>query len=742
MATITLKSKTYDGRYMQLECTSASNGSVKNSSTVTWTLTTAGGSAVNYSTGATKVVINGSTVYSKDRVSYSTGKFPAAKGSVSGSLVVPHNNDGTKSINVKFSTAIYTSTISEYSGTLKLDAIPRYGTVSHSLKSKTETTVVMNWSSDSTVDYLWYSKDNGTNWAGIDVADSKSGTYTITGLKANTTYKVKTRIRRKDSQLTTDSGALSVTTYDYPHCISAPDFVLGDPVTFKFYNPLNRTFDFSIVANNKDLYTFTNQSGTSYTGANSADVVSALYNSIPNELFIRYGIGVKYGGLELIKFDGYYEVNTDKCMPSFSTFTYYDNNASVTNVTGNTQAIVKGLSHLNVVIAPANNMVAKNGATPDSYSFDIDALSATANYSTGGASAALGAVPSAGVKRLTVHARDSRGLFATAYKDITVIDYAKPVVNVSAKRKNNFENETTLSVSGEYAPIEVGGADKNNVSGVEYRYRESGGEWTAYKPLAVTSSGGAFTCTDVTLDLDNAEAFEFEITATDKFTTSTAPANVDVGIPIFMISSNKKMCYINGDEIATVKSVQDVSNAVPTAAEIIDCVYPVGSVYVTNTNTSPADLLERGSWTLIDKEFTPKHYTVTTAPEYFTPAADWYGVNLHYIAGGHSLRIRQAVQCDLALSDSGSLVGYFNWENFGVADIGDGIIEYTTYSDTANSGFVYNIAYDTGECKVVDVFDLSTVPSDAPFYLDFVLVFDSSRMLDEYCNKFYWKRTS
>jgi hypothetical protein len=71
----------------------------------------------------------------------------------------------------------------------------------------------MNWSSDSTIDYIWYSKNNGTNWTAIGSVNAKSGSYTISNLSPSTTYQIKTRVRRQDSQLTTDSAALSVSTY-------------------------------------------------------------------------------------------------------------------------------------------------------------------------------------------------------------------------------------------------------------------------------------------------------------------------------------------------------------------------------------------------------------------------------------------------------------------------------------------------------------------------------------------------
>jgi len=134
-------------------------------------------------------------------------------------ITVTHNADGTYSASKSGSftctagTSNYSLTSGSASVTVKPATIPRYATSNQSLNSKTTSSIVMNWSSDSTIDYIWYSKDNGASWAGVDVTDGTSGTYTISGLSANTTYNIKTRVRRKDSQLTTDSSTLSVTTH-------------------------------------------------------------------------------------------------------------------------------------------------------------------------------------------------------------------------------------------------------------------------------------------------------------------------------------------------------------------------------------------------------------------------------------------------------------------------------------------------------------------------------------------------
>lgn len=122
--TITIKSSSYQGRYLKLDCSQVEN-IANNTSTINWTLTVAGGSVNYYSTGPTTVTINGEQVYYKGRTSHKTESFPAAKGTRSGSIVVPHNADGTKSITVSLSTAIYNSTVKTVSSEWTLTALPR-----------------------------------------------------------------------------------------------------------------------------------------------------------------------------------------------------------------------------------------------------------------------------------------------------------------------------------------------------------------------------------------------------------------------------------------------------------------------------------------------------------------------------------------------------------------------------------------------------------------------------------------
>lgn len=115
---------TYQGRYLQLTCVQTTDIAT-NKSTINWTLTSLGGSSNYYTTGPTTLTINGVQAYYSGRIQWDTYSFPAAKGSVSGSVTVDHNTDGSKTIDVSLSTAVWHSTLNTFTGTWVLDSIPR-----------------------------------------------------------------------------------------------------------------------------------------------------------------------------------------------------------------------------------------------------------------------------------------------------------------------------------------------------------------------------------------------------------------------------------------------------------------------------------------------------------------------------------------------------------------------------------------------------------------------------------------
>ncbi len=123
-SSFTLKSSSYDGRYLQLSCKQTKD-TANNKSKIDWTLSSLGGSDNYYSTGPTTVTIAGQQVFSKGRVNWDSKTFPASKGNVSGTIYVSHDTLGEKSVEVKLTTAIYVGTTSTFKDKWTLDNIPR-----------------------------------------------------------------------------------------------------------------------------------------------------------------------------------------------------------------------------------------------------------------------------------------------------------------------------------------------------------------------------------------------------------------------------------------------------------------------------------------------------------------------------------------------------------------------------------------------------------------------------------------
>lgn len=522
--------------------------------------------------GTTKSLYgDGATGVSNANANGEYGAYETTLNEITGT--VTHDSNGAKSV---YTSANFTSTVWGWNTSVEascvLPTIPRYATSVQSLNSKTETTIKMNWSSDNTIDYIWYSKNNGSTWTGVDVTDGKSGSYTISGLTANTTYTIKTRVRRKDSQLTTDSSALSVTTYkvptnslnsreettikmnwsvdstadyiwyskdngstwtavggvsatsgtytisglsanttykiktrvrrkatqttydcsavsvttyDFPHCIETPNFTISNSgVTLKFYNPLKRNFSFNVIANGVQLeYTWQQAGGTSHLCFDGATTQAQLYATIPNKQSSTYQVKVTYGSSVKTRNNGNtFKINPDICKPTFTNFTYTDTDATITPLTNNNQILVNGNSDCKFTISTANKAVAKNSASIVSYKFEWGSKSTTRDFSSSSDVSALLTDSTGGTLKVT--AIDSRGLSTTVTKTAPYIGYTSAVVNsVEVQRLNGVDLETYLGLK---MTIWKGNwqngsntAYENQLKYVGYRVYD-GSTWTSY----------------------------------------------------------------------------------------------------------------------------------------------------------------------------------------------------------------------------------------------------------------------
>ena len=411
---------------------------------------------------------------------------------------------------------------------------------------------------------------NGTNYNGTIVSYGGSGTVTLksgsltVGHNADGSKSISFSFSVTDNPNksytpgnASASGSMALTKIPRQANLTGADNFNdeGNP-KITYSNPAGNSVNqlmacISLTGSTDDIkYRNVSKTGTSYTFNLTSSERDVLRNAAKNTNSLK----VKFY-LRTVIGSSTYHSTLDRTMtivngnPTFSNFTYKDTNTTVTNVIGTDQALVKGVSTLQATVSSTNKMVAKKKATAKNYVATIDDINVSKDYSTSDIVFDLGKIKTAGTKRLNIRAYDSRNNSTLVYKDITVYDYEAPVLNITSTRLNNFEDQTTLTIEGSFSSLKINDVEKNALQSVKYRYREAGGEWNNYVTLNPTVDGNKFTCQDVILSLDNTNAYEFEVVATDKLSSTTRNSSVDVGQSIFMISSNKKAVYINGQEV-------------------------------------------------------------------------------------------------------------------------------------------------------------------------------------------------
>lgn len=448
---------------------------------------------------------------------------------------VKHETDGSKTISIAASIdlditwgGVALGTISG-SSTLALTDIPQYATVTQTLSSRTETSATMKWSSNSTIDYIWYSTNNGSSWTGINVADGTNGTYTISGLSANTTYQIKTRVRRKDSQKTTDSSALSVTTYNYPYCNSMPNFTIGAKLTLGFYNPLGRSITVNILGADGSQISNDTTTGTSISGYNGAVVVDRLYDSIPNAKSGKYQVKVTYGSQVSTKNGGTYTINQNVCKPAVSSVAYKDTNATTTAITENNQLIIQNQSATTFTAS----LVANNSATLKTAKIAVNGNSYNMTISGTTATVTGLKIDSASNVSATVTVTDSRGLTATKSTTVQMLGWSLPTAQIELYRLNNYYATTYLTANAHYSSV-----DGKNTIAIQYRYQEAGkATWSDWQPVRDN--------VQTTMTLSEKSEWTVQVQIKDLFGTTTYNVPLAKGIPIVYFDRLKNSTGFN-----------------------------------------------------------------------------------------------------------------------------------------------------------------------------------------------------
>ena len=350
----------------------------------------------------------------------------------------------------------------------------------------------------------------------------------------------------------------------YPN--NTPDFNLGETITIHM-NSVNRAFRHNVYFMYADK---------TYEIARDVQFNCVFdTNKIAEEIYKITTSKKAYSGQIKVDtlFNGnltgsktcHYNAHLVGVEPTFTEFTCFDTNAATKAITGNDQVFIQGQSRLGVKIAQENKAEAKKYASMSKYLASAFGVSATKGFSdTADVQLDLGIVNANTNQVVSVSALDSRDFATIVRKNITVIPYSRPTLNVSAGRKGNFENETIVKISGNIASLKIGNTERNGVLSLRCITKSSmDSDFGAAQNIPFTlDSDMVLRVPDFYVALDNTLKHMLEFEITDKLSSVKVYAEIDVGIPILRISTKTKKLYNNEERVLTEKDVIPADNIV------------------------------------------------------------------------------------------------------------------------------------------------------------------------------------
>jgi hypothetical protein len=291
--------------------------------------------------------------------------------------------------------------------------------------------------------------------------------------------------------------------------------------------------------------------GTSSSWTPNSTEQNTLYSKTPNSIEFDGQIEVDtfYNGVQ-VRTTRETDINfrVRNANPTFSAtqVTYKDINSSTVALTTNDQLIVQGKSTFRAWVNSVAQ--AQKGASIDSYVLTINGQ--TASVKVSGTTDGVGyysftkPINASSDQTLTIKVTDSRGLSVTVTKNVTVIPYEEPKLNITAKRANSFGETVTLRTSGTFSSVN----SKNILNQLQYRYKEKGAttwirDWTN---ISVTPSGTSFTGANITITMDVVKLYDIEVQVGDALTSGKKmTASVGAGQPIFFIDADMRAMGFN-----------------------------------------------------------------------------------------------------------------------------------------------------------------------------------------------------
>mgnify|MGYP004646518313 CR=1 FL=1 len=550
---------------------------------------------------------------------------------------VKHNNNGTKQVNIHvWGNGNFSIGSFDTNNTVSLDTIPRYTSIkTWECIEVGKTYAKLKWSTADTVDWVRVYLNDSSQWTdNPGSVNGTSGEFIYTGaaisgagipehssLLPGTTYKLKCWVRRKDSQLATISSNITFTTNPIAKITNIDNGFstkVGESLNLEFSNSdANKSkLSLYIQKDNSDEYELIAETDevieqSSYTWDLSS-VSSILYsklstrNSANIRLVCSTTVTENNESREIIANDitGIININESENNPTFSTFSYGNEDIDTQKILNNTNYIPQGLGNMVVRIPVDNKAIAKNGASIIKYVLNVNGASSLTMESSYSSTQEiifnLGTFNNIGEHIISIYAVDSRGnSSATVQARFYVLQYSYPKFNLfNFGRLFDYEAETVMDFVGSYSRLVIGSEDKNTGITLKYRYCESGSNYPDNYTIinGIKFSDSSSTLKKISFSqntddntfgvtgegstekllLDNNNSYKFEFILSDKIIAIPLEVNVEKGIPIMFTGENGQV---------SIGMIPDIDRNEKLQVS--------GDIMVTDSNGNKTGILER-----------------------------------------------------------------------------------------------------------------------------------------------------
>lgn len=430
------------------------------------------------------------------------------------------------------------------------------------------------WSSAITYTSPWYTVSNKTSGSTVVSFNLYSGS----GSTRNDTYSYSMVVDPAASLLTAPSGTLGTS--------------LGLTVT-KYNSAFTHTISYVCGTAKGDVCTNSSATSVAWGTSNGNTVALASQNTAGQSVTVVFTI---------ITYSGTSEVgrNTATCVMTIPSTVKPSVSIAVADAAGLFAAYggyVQGKSKLTITATPT----LAYGSPIKTYAITADGKTYTTSPVT------TDVLQNKGTLAITAKVIDNRTYPSdVASTNITVLEYAPPGVTVTAYRCNS---SGTADTEGAYMKFGFTAtiSSLNGKNSATYSINYYAGNGT---PTTVTGSGLSYTSGVISCDVS--KVWTVDVTVTDKLGSTPKSAVIPIAFTLMDFYNTGKGVALG--KVATRDGFDCAMDAYFTGSAsmpanmtiggktLLNLIYPVGSIYMSVSSTSPATFLG-GTWVQIEDTF-------------------------------------------------------------------------------------------------------------------------------------------